>query len=354
MQYLTYQYNIKLSQEQKIVLETVREVQRSSKVTIGMSYSEYKAEVSEYISNNKETLSIIQKNLFSDLLEQGLKDYFKSQYKARYRIDKNFIINISLKSEIDFKSGQITLGILGKIPFVYRREIPEEARLLSAYLTSTDESEWKIKIIIKRLYPKKKKEVSKVIGLDFSLKYFYVASNNQKPLGMWDFYKHEARIIRETLLLEAKEYKSNNYVKQKYRLDKAYRRLSNARLDFLHKESTRLSLMYDLVVIEDLNLHEMATKEDYGIKVHNRAWAKFVNLLEYKMMQQGKTLVKVSKWFPSSRICSNCGKKQGPLRVEKRLFSCDCGFCIDRDLNAAINIRNEGVRLFQERVGAAR
>jgi putative transposase len=99
------------------------------------------------------------------------------------------------------------------------------------------------------------------------------------------------------------------------------------------------------VVIEDLNMKGMSQALHFGKSVADHAWGMFTTFLGYKLEEQGKKLIKIDKWFPSSKTCSCCGQVKKSLSLSERTFRCDCGFVTDRDWNASINIKNEGLRL---------
>jgi putative transposase len=102
----------------------------------------------------------------------------------------------------------------------------------------------------------------------------------------------------------------------------------------------------DVVCIEDLNMKGMSQALNFGKSVADNAFGTFVTLLDYKLREQGKQLVKIDKWFPSSKMCSCCGEVKKVLSLSERTYHCDvCGATMDRDCNASINIRNEGKRL---------
>ena len=128
------------------------------------------------------------------------------------------------------------------------------------------------------------------------------------------------------------EPKSNNYIKQLRKVEKIHRHIANQRNDNLHKLSTEIANQYDIVCVENLNMAAIGNK---GFK-NGKA-----------TMDNGygsKTLVKVDRFYPSSQLCSCCGNRK-KLELSERKYICTCGLEIDRDLNAAINIKNEGLRL---------
>ena len=105
---------------------------------------------------------------------------------------------------------------------------------------------------------------------------------------------------------------------------------------------------FDAVCVEDLNLKGMAGGLHLGKGVHDNGYGLFLSMLEYKLEERGKYLIKVDCYFASSKICSVCGKKKEELSLSDRIYCCECGNRMDRDVNAAVNIMNEGKRIFAE------
>lgn len=138
---------------------------------------------------------------------------------------------------------------------------------------------------------------------------------------------------------------SNNYLRQLKKVNKIHRHITNQRLDNLHKLSTEIANQYDVVCVESLNMKAMSNKGfGNGKATLDNGYGMFLNMLEYKLTDRGKYFVKVDKWFPSSQLCSCCGSRK-KLTLADRIYRCSCGLDIDRDVNAAINIKNEGLRL---------
>ena len=109
-----------------------------------------------------------------------------------------------------------------------------------------------------------------------------------------------------------------------------------------------LAESFDAVCVEDLNLKGMAGGLHLGKGVHDNGYGLFLSMLEYKLEERGKYLIKVDRYFASSKICSVCGKKKEKLSLSERIYYCECGHRMDRDVNAAVNIMNEGKRIFAE------
>ena len=142
------------------------------------------------------------------------------------------------------------------------------------------------------------------------------------------------------------ERKSSGWRKQHQRIAKLQGHISNQRRDFLHKLSKGLTDKYDIIAIEDLDMRALSNKGfGNGKATLDNSYGAFTTMLEYKLKYQGKRLVKIDRWYPSTQTCSCCGNRQ-QLTLATRTYRCPiCGNTMDRDHNAAINIRNEAMRL---------
>ena len=135
------------------------------------------------------------------------------------------------------------------------------------------------------------------------------------------------------------------YKKQKKKVARIHTHIAHQRKDFLHKESRKIANSYDIVCMEDLNMKEMSQDMCFGKRVHDNGWGMFTDFLAYKMERAGKKLVRIDRWYPSSKTCSCCGNIKEDLQLSDRIYECACGNRMDRDQNAAINICREGIRI---------
>jgi putative transposase len=117
------------------------------------------------------------------------------------------------------------------------------------------------------------------------------------------------------------------------------------RTDFLHKMSRRLADGYDVIGVEDIDMRAMSQSLHFGKRVSDNGFGMLRTMLAYKLEERGKDLVKVDRFYPSSKRCSRCGRIKENLTLSDRIYRCECGNVMDRDVNAAINIRLETMRL---------
>ena len=142
---------------------------------------------------------------------------------------------------------------------------------------------------------------------------------------------------------------SKRYQKQKAKINKIHEKIKNKRKDYLHKESRKIANFYDVVVIESLDMKKMSSSNlKLGKGIFDNGWGMFTNYLKYKLEEQGKRLIKIDKYYPSSKLCSSCGHIHNELKLHERTWICpECGTKHNRDYNAAINIKKEGLRLIK-------
>ena len=142
---------------------------------------------------------------------------------------------------------------------------------------------------------------------------------------------------------------SNNYKKQKLKIAKIHEHISNQRKDWIEKLSTQISKQHDVVCVEDIDLRSLSQCLHLGKSTMDNGFGIFRSRLQQKLQRCGKEFIVIDKWFPSSKLCHHCGTVNTELKLEDRVWTCCCGKTLNRDVNAAINIRNEGIKLIKTR-----
>lgn len=179
-------------------------------------------------------------------------------------------------------------------------------------------------------------------GFDFGLKTFYKSSEDVSYPAPEPLKGALKKLKTKSRKLSKKVKGSKNYKKAQKDLARLHRYIANARLNFQWKLTLGLALKYDYLFFETLNINAM--KKLWGRKVSDLAPYQFMNLLEYRCQQYGAILTFIDRFFPSSKRCSQCGHIKKEISLKERIFICEhCGLTIDRDFNAAINIKNEGM-----------
>ncbi|MBO3458781.1 transposase [Aetokthonos hydrillicola Thurmond2011] len=190
-----------------------------------------------------------------------------------------------------------------------------------------------------------------VIGIDLGLKHFAVVSNGEKVSKFENpkhIAKHEKNLKRKQQKLARKKDGSKSRFKAKKLVAKVHERLCNSRQDFLQKLSTKLANDNQVVVVENLNTKGMVRNHNLAKAISDAGWGMFTNFLAYKLERKGGAFVEIDRWFPSSKLCSNCFYQMGEMPLDVREWTCPhCGTHHDRDGNAAHNIRAEGIRILK-------
>ena len=186
---------------------------------------------------------------------------------------------------------------------------------------------------------------AKILGIDYAMQGMAVFSEEIEHEKAGFFRKNEKRLAREQRKLSRCVKGSHNYVRQKKKVARCHEKIRSQRRDYLHKLSRRITDQYDIVAVEDIDMKAMSQCLHFGKSIQDNGYGMFRNMLDYKLAWKGKELVKADRFFPSSKKCSKCGKIKKELKLSERVYHCTCGNEMDRDRNAAINIREEARRM---------
>lgn len=268
---------------------------------------------------------------------------FKSKKTDKSSFTTSNVNNVIRVSE----NHRIHLSKLGWVNFKEHRKIPIDYRIKSATITKTPSGKYYISVLTEYEYeiPKRVLDKSKSLGLDYSSHDFYVDNQGKSPEDLHHYYRDlQGKLALHQRKLSHMVKGSGNYMKQKIVVARIHERISNQRKDFIEKESTKLANLYDIICLEDIDLSNIAQSLNLGKSTLDNAFGMFRTRLEQKMTLQGKLVIKIDKWFPSSKLCRFCGCINKDLKLSDRVWKCECGEALNRDENAAINILNEGLR----------
>lgn len=209
-------------------------------------------------------------------------------------------------------------------------------------------------IIIRYLHDgKKSHKEDSYVGIDLGVKDFAIINDDK---SLYKKYKSlsskliplHKRIVTYDKILKRKHYGSKNYEKARTKLNRTHERISNIRKDFLHKISTHITMKYKYICIEDLKVSNMMKNKNLSKYIAEQGWREFRTMLEYKAERNDCKIITADRWFPSSQICSCCGnvlQGKDKLKLSQRVYHChECGNKIDRDYNAAVNLKLYGMR----------
>ena len=231
---------------------------------------------------------------------------------------------------------------------ILHRNIPDEWRMKHATIKETASGKFFISLTFdaETRPTEMKRESEKVETFDYSMPSLIVSASGENDITEDDIrlYRNlEKRIAKEQRKLSRMQYGSNNYWEQKHKIGKLHEKARNRRKDFLHKLSRKVSDSFDAVVVEDINLQHMSQSLNFGKAVYDNGYGMLREMLAYKLNEQGKMLVKVDKFFPSSKQCSACHAVNHDLQLSDREWTCkSCGTHHDRDKNSCKNLLDEG------------
>lgn len=201
------------------------------------------------------------------------------------------------------------------------------------------DSRWYVTFAVEVADPEPLPVTGRTVGVDLGLKDFAVLSTGERIAHPRHMEQRERRLKRYQRILARKQRGSANRKKAKQKVAHAHSRVRDARRDFLHKTSTDLIRRFDRIGVEDLAVANMVKNRSLAKSISRTGWAEFRKMLEYKATRDGRQLVAVNRWYPSSKTCSACGHLLASLSLSTRAWTCPtCGTRHDRDLNAAKNI----------------
>jgi putative transposase len=247
--------------------------------------------------------------------------------------------------EFDKKNGQTVLSLskLADIPISYHREIPEDVTVKEVCLKKERTGEWYASFAVEgKEEPPKSNNPDRCVGIDVGI-LKYAHDTDGCAVGPLDLREEREHLKREQRSLSRKQHGSNNWEQQRLRVAECHQQVRRKRHDFLHKLSNYYATEYDLVAVEELNVKSMLESSGNSQNTASAAWDTFTTMLEYKCEREGTHFVEVEP-AGTTKECASCGvESDKPLWV--REHSCPaCGFEMDRDANAAINILSRGFK----------
>lgn len=233
------------------------------------------------------------------------------------------------------------------IPMRMHRKMEGEARSLT--ITLSPGGKYHVCILCRVAIPQMEK-TNLTVGIDLGLKDLAVTSDGERHSVPNKLKKLSSRLATAQKHLSRKVKGSSSWNRQRIKVARLHERISDSRSDILHKLTTDLVRRYDVICCEDLNVKGMVRNHRLARSISNVSWGMLIAMLAYKCEWYGKTLVRVDRYYPSSKTCHTCGYKYNDLSLSEREWICpQCGNVIDRDLNAAMNIHDEGLRILNNK-----
>jgi putative transposase len=357
-----YKYRLYPSEEQKILLEKhfgitrlVYNLALECKVTAYKTHHKYLSRFDlqkqlielkeEYPWMSEINSQSIQSSLLN--LDNAYKRFFKERqgfpnFKKK-SLKNSFSVPQNVKIE---KSLAIIPKFLDGIEFVMDR--PPKGKIKSATISRTPTMKYFISILCEtgEQLPDKRPVMDKTaIGIDMGIKDFIVLSNGDKISNPHFFSANEKSIKHLQKELSRKTKRSNRYNKARIDLALEHEKIANKRNDFLHKLSAEITNRFDTICVENLNVRGMVKMHNLSKAISDVSWSSFISMLAYKSEWKGKNFIKIGRFEPSSKTCGSCGAIKCDLQLSDREWVCrECGTIHDRDINAAMNIKNFAIK----------
>ena len=285
-------------------------------------------------------------------LDTAFTNFFKKRadfpkFKSK-RKKQSF--HIPAGTKVDFDQNLVFLPKLKWVAFHNSRAFTGAIR--SSTVSKTPTGRYFVSVLVETgtaIPAKKPVSTATAVGVDVGLKDFAILSDGQKIANPKFLFQSLSRLRVEQRTMKrrfnkgAKE-QSKNYQKQRLLVARLHERVANQRKDFLHKTSTAIVKQYDAICVEDLHIAGMVKNHKLARSISDVGWGMFKTMLVYKCEWQGKNLLEIGRFEPSSRICATCGWHKKDLKLSDRTWTCANGHTVDRDVNAARNIKTFGLR----------
>ena len=277
------------------------------------------------------------------------------KFKSAKHSRKSYTTNNQNGTVAIIDNRYIRLPKIGKVKAVIHRVPGTDWKLRSATVSCSSDDRYYVSVLFEyeNSVSAYVADENNAIGMDYASDGLYVDDKGNIGTNHKFYRESHKKLAKEQRRLSRKkgsrkgEDKSHNYLKQQRKVNRIYTHIANQRKDNLHKISAEIANQYDIVCVENLNMRNMSNRGfGNGKATLDNGYGMFLDMLEYKLANRGKYLVKVDKWYPSSQICHCCGKRHPEMKdLRIRTMRCECGYVMDRDRNAAMNIKKEGLRI---------
>lgn len=356
----TYKFELHPTIEQKILLEKhfgcVRYVfnhflnERKAQYELTKKSDNYYAQAKTLTAIKKKEDTIWLKEVNSQALQFALKsvdtayvNFFRGnakfpRFKSRKKKNSFTVPQFAVLEETKLYIPKFQEGL----KLTAHREV--KGKIGKCTLSKTPTGKYFVSILSEELYEPMPK-TSKITGVDLGLSHFVITADGIKFDNNKYTKKYARKLASSQKHLSRKTKGSSSFEKQRRKTALIHEKVANSRLDNLHNISHQLISEYDFIAVEDLNVKGMVKNRKLANSISDASWGTFVRLLEYKAAWNDKKVVKISRWFPSTKTCHECGWVNQEMDLNVRDWTCQNGHQLDRDINAAKNILTEGLKI---------
>ncbi|GAA3171312.1 RNA-guided endonuclease TnpB family protein [Nonomuraea salmonea] len=261
---------------------------------------------------------------------------FKSRKRSRASAEYT-------RSAFRWREGRLWLAKMDTpLAIVLSRPLPEGARPSTVTVSRDGAGRWFVSLLVEeKIIPLP--PAGRSVGVDAGITALATLSTGEKIVNPRHERADRRRLAKAQRALARKEKGSNNRAKARARVAGVYARIADRRRDHLHKVTTRLVRENQVIAVEDLTVRTMVRNRSLARAISDASWRELRSMLEYKARWYGRTVVAVDRWFPSSKLCSQCGALREKMPLNVREWMCACGAVHDRDVNAARNVLAAGL-----------
>jgi putative transposase len=249
------------------------------------------------------------------------------------------------RSAFKWKDGQLWLAKCSQpLPIRWSRTLPKGCEPSTVTVKLDASGRWFVSLLVDDHTVKTLPQIDKAVGIDAGITSLIATSDGEKIANPKHFRRLRFKLRQAQKALSRRVKGSNNTEKARRKVSRIQAAIADARKDFLHKLTTRLARENQTIAVEDLAVKNMMKNRKLSAAIADASWSELVRQLEYKCQWYGRTLIKIDRWFPSSKRCGNCGHVVDKLPLDIREWDCpQCGTHHDRDINAANNILAAGL-----------
>ena len=305
---------------------------------------EWLKEVDKFaLQNSLKDLNTAYQNFFREIQKNNTNQGFP-KFKSKKNNYKSYRTNFTNNNiELDFDNNKIKLPKLKWIKCKMHREFT--GKILSATISQVPSGKHFVSLNIECQH-EELLETKNAIGLDLGISDLLITSNGKTFQNNKLIYKYEKKIAKLQRQLAKKQKRSKNFYKQRIKIAKLHEKITNIRIDNLHKISSQIVKENQFIFSEDLNIKGMVKNPNLAKSIHDVSWSELIRQLQYKSEWNNRIYHKVDRFYASSQICNNCNyKNEKTKNLSIREWACPkCGTYHNRDINASINILNQGLK----------